>query len=171
MLIQVEQELCTGCGACVDTCPTEAIRLVDQRAKITEALCTQCEACIAACPNRAIAASLVPTLDKSAAVPLVFEPQPVLAVAKPPLPEAARSSNGLMPLAGAALAYLGSEVAPRLVDMLVNVLEHKLTQPIMTVNPPIPASPPIIRPRGRGRQLRTRYRGGSASTRNHNERR
>jgi len=38
------------------------------------------------------------------------------------LPETAAPVRVLVPLAGAALAFLGHEVAPRLVDVLVNAL-------------------------------------------------
>jgi ferredoxin len=34
MVMQVDQELCAGCGVCVDACSTGAIHLVEQRAEI-----------------------------------------------------------------------------------------------------------------------------------------
>jgi len=54
MTIKVNQELCAGCGVCVDACSVEAIQMVDYRAKIDDALCTQCGVCMDACPNGAI---------------------------------------------------------------------------------------------------------------------
>jgi ferredoxin len=34
MKMQVNQELCAGCGTCMDECPEGAIQLVDQKAVI-----------------------------------------------------------------------------------------------------------------------------------------
>ena len=44
---------CTGCGACLSTCPVSAISLVDQRIQNDRSLCTGCGACVAVCPNEA----------------------------------------------------------------------------------------------------------------------
>ncbi|HBH49557.1 MAG TPA: ferredoxin [Bacteroidales bacterium] len=51
----VDQELCTGCGACVDVCPTEAIIIEDGKAIIIGDDCTNCRACESECPVEAIA--------------------------------------------------------------------------------------------------------------------
>jgi heterodisulfide reductase subunit A len=58
----VDEEICSGCGACVDTCAYGAIALeeiaasapVKRAAKITSAKCKGCGACAAACPSNAI---------------------------------------------------------------------------------------------------------------------
>jgi Na+-translocating ferredoxin:NAD+ oxidoreductase subunit B len=52
---KIDAELCIGCGACVDICPSEAIHLEDGKAKITITHCKKCSACINACPVEAIA--------------------------------------------------------------------------------------------------------------------
>lgn len=44
---------CTGCGACISSCPSSAISLVDQHIHNDRSLCTGCGACVAACPNEA----------------------------------------------------------------------------------------------------------------------
>ncbi|MBO7729709.1 MAG: glycyl-radical enzyme activating protein [Lachnospiraceae bacterium] len=44
---------CTGCGACISSCPVSAISLVDQRVQNDRSLCTGCGACVAVCPNEA----------------------------------------------------------------------------------------------------------------------
>ena len=49
----VDNEKCTGCAACVDSCPTQAIRMEGDKAIITEE-CIDCGACISACPVEAI---------------------------------------------------------------------------------------------------------------------
>jgi len=50
----VDQELCTGCGACVDVCPTEAIVIEDGCARIIASECTNCRSCESECPVEAI---------------------------------------------------------------------------------------------------------------------
>jgi len=49
----VNQETCTGCGTCVDVCPTEAIKIESEKAVITWG-CTDCGACPRVCPEGAI---------------------------------------------------------------------------------------------------------------------
>jgi len=49
----VNQETCTGCGTCVDVCPTDAIRIASGKAVITWE-CTDCGACPRYCPEGAI---------------------------------------------------------------------------------------------------------------------
>jgi heterodisulfide reductase subunit A len=49
----VDENICSGCGICVEICPYEA-REMDARRGISvvhQALCQGCGACIAACPN------------------------------------------------------------------------------------------------------------------------
>jgi len=50
----VDSEECTGCGACVDACPVEAIKLDDGIAVVDEDTCTECGLCEDACPVGAI---------------------------------------------------------------------------------------------------------------------
>jgi electron transfer flavoprotein alpha subunit len=55
MRITIDNERCTGCGACVGACPFNAIELKDGKAVINE-FCNVCRACIDACPEGAILA-------------------------------------------------------------------------------------------------------------------
>jgi heterodisulfide reductase subunit A len=50
----VNEELCVGCGICVDICPFEAHIIEEGKSKVIEALCKGCGACAAGCPRRAI---------------------------------------------------------------------------------------------------------------------
>ncbi|UCE19840.1 MAG: CoB--CoM heterodisulfide reductase iron-sulfur subunit A family protein [Gemmatimonadota bacterium] len=51
----VDEDYCSGCGVCVETCPYGARELQGRKrvAKVIEVLCQGCGACIAACPNGA----------------------------------------------------------------------------------------------------------------------
>ncbi len=50
---KIDPEVCTGCGICVDICPTGAIELNDV-AKIIVDKCSNCRDCIDECPVEAI---------------------------------------------------------------------------------------------------------------------
>jgi heterodisulfide reductase subunit A len=51
----VIEQLCSGCGACVEACPYDArsIHPVWHIAVVNAALCQNCGACVVACPNKA----------------------------------------------------------------------------------------------------------------------
>jgi NAD-dependent dihydropyrimidine dehydrogenase PreA subunit len=48
------EELCKGCTACIEVCPSMAIERFAKTAKIDQALCQDCEKCVFVCPNGAI---------------------------------------------------------------------------------------------------------------------
>jgi Fe-S-cluster-containing hydrogenase component 2 len=50
----VKSEMCEGCGDCVDTCPTGAIEVKENKAIIDTEQCADCAACVDACPTHAI---------------------------------------------------------------------------------------------------------------------
>ena len=49
----VNKETCTGCEACVDSCPVEAIVMEDGKATVTDE-CIDCGACVDECPVESI---------------------------------------------------------------------------------------------------------------------
>lgn len=53
MSIIIDDELCTGCGNCVDSCPFGAIELENDKAKILPN-CNLCGVCVEICPVEAI---------------------------------------------------------------------------------------------------------------------
>lgn len=54
-IIEINEELCDGCGKCVLSCQEGAIAIVNEKAKlISEALCDGLGACIGECPKGAL---------------------------------------------------------------------------------------------------------------------
>lgn len=51
--VYLDEDACKGCTVCVTTCPTEAIRVLDGKARITEERCIDCGECIRRCPHHA----------------------------------------------------------------------------------------------------------------------
>ena len=49
----IDQELCVGCGNCVESCPVDAITL-DDIATVNRDLCLGCGLCAGVCPEEAI---------------------------------------------------------------------------------------------------------------------
>lgn len=54
MPAKVDVEKCIGCGDCVAQCPTEAIKIEDEKAVIDAETCVDCGACVDVCPTEAI---------------------------------------------------------------------------------------------------------------------
>jgi len=54
MAAQVDVETCTGCETCVESCPVEAIKMVDGKAQVDPDTCVDCGQCVDACPTQAI---------------------------------------------------------------------------------------------------------------------
>src|SRR5512143_1646149 len=53
MFIKVIKDKCTGCEACLSSCPFDAIVMKGGKAEITE-LCQMCRSCLSVCPEGAI---------------------------------------------------------------------------------------------------------------------
>jgi NAD-dependent dihydropyrimidine dehydrogenase PreA subunit len=53
MAVIVDEEKCTGCGACEEACPVEAIK-VKEKAKVDEETCIDCGACVDECSVEAL---------------------------------------------------------------------------------------------------------------------
>ena len=60
-MLQVEKELCIGCGACEESCPFGAIEVVDGCAVVGEN-CTLCGTCVDACEVEALSIDEVDTV-------------------------------------------------------------------------------------------------------------
>ncbi len=169
MFVQIDQALCAGCGACIEVCSVGAISLVNRRAEIDYDLCTTCEACVDACPSGAIFTVIAPVYSEPLVVQSEEEKhvQPVQEQAA--LPEVTSPARGLIPLAGAAMSFLGHEVAPRLADVLARTLEQKIASPTTTrISSSSTDASPLSTSSGntptphRGQQKQSRYRGGGS---------
>ena len=53
-IANVDEELCIGCGTCVEKCPMETIDLVDTIAVVNEDMCIGCGVCAHHCPEEAM---------------------------------------------------------------------------------------------------------------------
>ena len=56
--VRLNRELCMGCTNCIKKCPTEAIRVRNGKAVISEVRCIDCGECIRACPHHAKSAEM-----------------------------------------------------------------------------------------------------------------
>ena len=50
----VDEDMCVGCGLCVDECPVEAISMPEAIATINEEECMRCGRCHDVCPQEAV---------------------------------------------------------------------------------------------------------------------
>ena len=53
-LPEVEDDICVGCGTCVEKCPMQAIDLVENIAVINSSRCIGCGVCVHHCPEEAM---------------------------------------------------------------------------------------------------------------------
>lgn len=118
-MVTIDQARCNSCGACIEICPQGAIYLVEAKAVVDLALCAECEACVTVCPTGAIAVRegpQEPATDPGRLPALRPEPEPIQVRVRPS-PPSLRAS--LLPAVGAALAWTGREIVPRLAAYLL----------------------------------------------------
>ena len=59
-MITFRENLCTGCGLCVENCHEASLTLVDGDIQIDQVLCDGCAQCVAICPRRVLSWDGVP---------------------------------------------------------------------------------------------------------------
>lgn len=152
MQVQVNAEQCNGCGACVEACPSGAIRMHAGLAVIDQAACAQCQACVDACPQGAITST---ETSIAAATPVSIQPaREAEIIAAEPAPSTVK------PWLAAALAFAGQEILPRLADALIAALDRRLaqTQPANSQSrQPSRNAELVSRQDGRGYRRRIRF--------------
>ncbi|MCD6553620.1 MAG: 4Fe-4S binding protein [Anaerolineae bacterium] len=162
-MVYVDGERCQGCGVCVDACPTGAIRLVDGVATIEQSLCSECQACVDACPQGAILSVSEPAVEGERVPQRVPVTQPASPV-RPTLP-ATGQRPARVPWLGTALAFVGTEVVPRVVASLLDAWDRRASRPSLSTrtssqNVVRPAGTSAPTPVGRGGGRRRRRRRG-----------
>ncbi len=141
-MIYIDDERCTGCGACVEACPTGAIRLTESEteshAEIDEERCQECEACVEACPEGAIMSEVEPSIEgelvQVKATPVTVEPQPRELRLARPVPKA-------LTWLGAALAFAGREIVPRVAASLLDAWDRRASRSTPSLNDSISVRP------------------------------
>jgi len=55
MAVKVDADTCIGCGACVGTCPVQALEMTSAgKVKVDPDVCVDCGACVGGCPVNAL---------------------------------------------------------------------------------------------------------------------
>ncbi len=54
MAVKADLEKCTGCEACVDSCPNEALKVAEEKIKVDQENCIDCGVCVDECPVEAL---------------------------------------------------------------------------------------------------------------------
>jgi Fe-S-cluster-containing hydrogenase component 2 len=139
--VRVDAARCTGCGACVEVCPVDAITLAKDKAWIAEEICTGCGVCVDSCPEGAIYPLVEGEVIEvpKGQVPTVHHPSPLV-----------RAATRVVAVAGTGLLVQGARI-------LGQILESWLSQRSPAQSP---TSGLTLGKRGGGQQTRHRWRGG-----------
>ena len=61
---ETDLDACIGCGACVEICPVDAVKMTGEQPVVDQDWCIGCSVCAVSCPTGAI--SIVRRSDKAA---------------------------------------------------------------------------------------------------------
>jgi len=54
MAVKVTEAKCTGCGDCVEACPSEALKVQEGKVHVSDDDCSDCAACVDVCPESSL---------------------------------------------------------------------------------------------------------------------
>lgn len=54
MAVKVDLVKCNGCATCVEACPSEALKVEDEKICVDEDACVDCGLCVDECPTEAL---------------------------------------------------------------------------------------------------------------------
>ena len=99
-IIEIDEELCDGCGECVPSCAEGALQIIDGKARVvSDVLCDGLGACLGECPTGALQVieRQAPEFDEAAVEahlgrPAPVRPQVAPAAASRPAPMAAHAA-------------------------------------------------------------------------------
>ena len=102
-IIEIDEELCDGCGECVPSCAEGALQIVNGKAKVVaDVLCDGMGACVGECPTGALKVIQrdAPEFDGAAAAPRLVQPRVIpmqgrSAAGQAPQPAASSSGSRL----------------------------------------------------------------------------
>ncbi len=148
-MMYVDENLCTGCGICLEACTQGAISLDDSRAIIDPSLCTDCGRCAALCLTRAIGSAEVVEYDTPFTAPgldtVVSIPRPGAPAHPPAIRDSGAPAPTPVPQKAGALEVL-EKVFSGAFGLLTWVADQKKAS--------------AATPKGRGMQGRTGPGGG-----------
>ncbi|MEA3298473.1 MAG: electron transfer flavoprotein subunit alpha [Chloroflexota bacterium] len=107
-MIVIHEEKCTGCGICVKVCPTGALSMASNIARLEEDKCTLCGSCVSSCPFEAI------TMERKAQTVDVSASRDIWVFAE--------QDNGVLKSVALELLGKGRELADELGQRLCAVL-------------------------------------------------
>lgn len=157
-MVWIDEERCTGCGACVETCPVGAIALVDDVARVDEETCTGCGACLEVCPVEAIQ-----PVVRGEIVPAEERGVTARRTADEPLAQASERRRELVETAAPVAVALGLGLLTRAADALAWVVNRWLAERPEGRSTPSATDRATEAPgrgNGGGRRTRRRRRGG-----------
>ena len=115
VLIKINELECKGCEVCLDVCPKGAIYLCDDVAGVDLERCDECRKCIAECPSNAIS-----WVDEKSEIiiPQIRMEQVRANPSQVGSSAALKKRTSILPTAIAAIALIGMEIVPRVLDIL-----------------------------------------------------
>ncbi|MDO9546320.1 MAG: 4Fe-4S binding protein [Pelolinea sp.] len=125
MEVQVNKELCDGCGNCISICPAGAISLVNGIAEIDKSVCTLCQKCVKDCPVGAISIVKLPQIVEKKSIQFsenleVIEAEPI--------------SSSAQHSIFSIVAYMGSKMIPRLIDLFLSKYEQRSREKLKPID-------------------------------------